>query len=156
MFRPLSDNEIRIMQHDLKEKDFLLNEILAIASNLPPFPDVVWKVMSLLRKAAPPAQIEEVIKYDQAITSRILKMGQSAYYARGRRIRSLKDAVLTLGNDKLVQIILIASASAYFDNRAPGSHANERSVWEHSVSTALMGEKIASRLKHKKGVSPVT
>ena len=156
MARELTEHEIKAMQDDLKERERLLGEILAIAGNLPPFPDVVWKVMSLIRKVAPPEQIEAVVKYDQAITSRILQVSRSAYYGRQRRINSLRDAVLTLGNEKLVQVILVASASGYFETATPGYHANERRLWEHSVASAIMGEKVALHLGHRKDLSIYT
>ena len=53
-----------------------LSEILAAAEKLPPFPDIIWRVTPLIRRMAPVAQIEEVIKYDQAITARILAVSQ--------------------------------------------------------------------------------
>lgn len=151
MVRELNDFEVKALQYEL-----LLKDILAAAEKLPPFPDVVWKVMSLMRKAASPSQIEEVIKYDQAITAKVLRMSQSVYYGRRRRVASLQDAILHLGNNRLVQVVLAASASRYFQAPISGYEANERNLWEHSVATAVMGERIASRLKHRKSLTIYT
>jgi putative nucleotidyltransferase with HDIG domain len=151
MVRELSDLEVKALQYEL-----LLKDILAAAEKLPPFPDVVWKVMSLIRKAATPNQIEEVIRYDQAITARVLRMSQSVYYGRRRRVSTLQDAILHLGNNRLVQVVLAASASRYFQGPISGYESNERNLWEHSVSTAVMSERISSRLKHRKGLTIFT
>jgi putative nucleotidyltransferase with HDIG domain len=150
MPRDLDEREIIALQQDLMEYENMLEDVLSIAGNLPPFPDVVWRVMSLIRKMAPLSEIESVIKYDQAISARIMRMSRSAYFGRKRRISSLQDAILALGDNRLVQVVLVASASGYFEHPMPGYHANEQSLWEHSVTTALMGEAVASFMKHKK------
>lgn len=151
MVRELNNQEVKALQYEL-----LLKDILAAAEKLPPFPDVVWKVMSLIRKSAPPSQIEEAIKYDQAITAKVLRMSQSVYYGHRRRVASLQDAILNLGNNRLVQVVLTASASRYFEGPIAGYEAHERNLWEHSVATAVMGERIAARIKHRKGLTIFT
>jgi HD-like signal output (HDOD) protein len=75
MLKPPSKHDIEIRRYEL-----LLEDILATAEGLPPFPDIIWKVMPLLQKMAPVSEIEAVIKYDQAITARVLALSQSAYY----------------------------------------------------------------------------
>lgn len=55
----------------------VLEKVLASAEKLPPFPDVVGKVLPLIQRMAPVNEIETVIKYDQAITAKVLAMSQS-------------------------------------------------------------------------------
>jgi len=97
MIRELSNNEVKALHYELVMKD-----IIAAAEKLPPFPDIAWKVTSLIKREAPMTDIEDVIKYDQVIAARILRLAQTAYYGRRSEIRSLKDAILLLGNKRLL------------------------------------------------------
>jgi len=103
MIRELNEHEIRALHYEL-----LLKDILAMAERLPPFSDVVWKVMPLIRKMAPIKEIEAVIKYDQAIAARVLALSQSSFYGRRSKVSSLQDAIRVLGEHKLVQVIMTA------------------------------------------------
>ncbi|MGV8075440.1 MAG: HDOD domain-containing protein [Syntrophobacteraceae bacterium] len=151
MVRQLNHNEIRALHDELKLKD-----ILTTAERLPPFPDIVWKVMSLLRKTAPIKEIEAVIKYDQAITAKVLALSQSVYYSRRQKVASLHDAIMVLGSQKLIQVIMTSSAIRYFEKSTNRGDANEWELWQHSVAAALMGEMVAVHLKHKKVLSIYT
>ncbi|HOV87131.1 MAG TPA: HDOD domain-containing protein [Syntrophobacteraceae bacterium] len=151
MLRDLSNEEIKALHHEL-----LLKDILAVAERLPPFPDVAWKVIPLIRRMAPVQEIEAVIRYDQAITARVLALSQSAYYGRKQSAATLKEAVLILGAQRLVQVILVACAARYFQGRDPGCDVEERKLWEHSVATALTAEILARRLSHRKVLAVYT
>ncbi len=143
MIRELSGNEVNEIHYELLVKD-----IVAAAEKLPPFPDIAWKVTSLIKRDALITEIEEVIKYDQVIAARILRLAQSAYFGRRFEIRSLRDAILLLGSKRLVQVIVAACASRYFERGGTGR--DERELWEHSAATAIMSEIICRRLNHKK------
>lgn len=151
MIRELSDHEVNALHYEL-----LLKDIIATAEKLPPFPDVVWKVMPLIRNMAPVEEIEGVIKFDQAITARVITLSQSAYYGRRKKVGSIQDAILVLGGQKLIQVIMMACASRYFQGSVSGYNLNERELWEHSVATAIVSEKIARRVRLKRALTIYT
>jgi len=127
----------------------ITEELLASAEKLPPFPDVIGKLMPLIQNMAPVNQIEAVIKYDQAITARVLALSQSPYYASRQSIRSLRDAILCLGQRQLIQVITIACSARYFKGDASGYDLREGELWQHSVAVALMAELVAQRTGHR-------
>ncbi len=143
MIRELSEHEIDALHYELLVKD-----IVAAAEKLPPFPDIAWKIISLVKAMAPVKKIEELISYDQAIAAKILRLGNSVYYGRQYDIRSLKDAILLLGNKRLIQVVIAACAASYYGG---GSSRDERELWEHSVTTALTSEIVARRI-HYEGI----
>ena len=118
-----------------------VKDVLQAARKIPAFPDVVWKVMPLLRKMAPPEQIESVIKYDPALTAKVLAISRSPHYARLSKVNSLRDAIVRLGQQQLIQILMTACASRYFNIRGEG--------YEHALATALIAEKIGRTLQRK-------
>ena len=143
MIRELSSHEIDALHYELLVKD-----IVAAAEKLPPFPDIAWKIISLVKAMAPIKEIEELITYDQVISAKILRLGNSVYYGRQYDIRSLKDAILLLGNKRLIQVVIASCASLYYGR---GSSRDERELWEHSVTTALTSEIVARRI-HYEGI----
>ena len=127
----------------------IMEELLASAEKLPPFPNVISKLMPLIQNMAPVNQIEAVIKYDQAITARVLALSQSPYYARRQSIRSLRDAILCLGQRQLIQVIAIACSARYFKGDGSGYDLREGEMWQHSVAVALMAELVAQQTGHR-------
>lgn len=151
MVQELDGYEVKALNYEL-----LLKDILTAAEKLPPFPDVAWKVLGLIRKMASVKQIESVIKYDPTIAARILSLSQSAYYRRAGKVSSLQDAIVVLGNQKLVEVILAACAVHYFRGQVSGYRLNERELWRHSVSTAVLSEKLALRFRKRRVLTAYT
>jgi putative nucleotidyltransferase with HDIG domain len=140
MVRELSGHEIDALHYELLVKD-----ITTAAERLPPFPDIAWKIVSLVKSMAPVRQIEELITLDPTIAAKILRMGNSAYYGRQYGVRTVREAILLLGDKRLLQVVVAACATLYY---GPGNSPDERQLWEHSVNTALLSEIIARRVQH--------
>lgn len=151
MVRLLSDDEVRALHYEL-----LLKDILRAAEKLPPFPDVVWKVMGLIRKTAPVSEIEAVVKYDQAIVSRIITLSQSAFYGRRYEVGSLQEAILVLGGNRLMQVLMTSCVEQYLRSGKKRADPSERELWEHSVATAIMSELVSRRIKLNKVLTVYT
>lgn len=149
MIRELSNNEVNALHYEL-----LMRDIISAAEKLPPFPDVAWKITSLIRKMAPPKEMEEVIRLDQTLSARIIRLSQAACFGRRYDVRSLQDAMFLLGNKRLIQVIISSCASRYFERMGCGQ--DEREMWEHSVATALMSEIVCRRLGYKKMITAYT
>jgi len=133
-----------------------LDSIIQAVDNLPPFPKVVSKVIPLLRNFAPVEEIESVIKYDQAITARVLAISRSPYYARRYKIRSLKDAIIVLGQRQLIEIILMSSAAHFLRGKAEGYDLREGELWEHSVAASILSQSIAETIGRKRALTIYT
>lgn len=141
MLRELSGHEIDALHYELLVKD-----ITAAAEKLPPFPDIAWKIVSLVKSMAPVKEIEALIAYDQAIAAKILRMGNSVYYSRQYEVHTIREAIILLGNNRLLQVVIAACSSLYY---GPGNSQEERELWEHSVNTALLSQIIARRIRHE-------
>lgn len=151
MVQELNAYELKALNYEL-----LLKDILTAAEKLSPFPDVAWKVLGLIRKMASVKEIEAVIKFDPTIAARVLSLSQSAYYQRLRKVTSLQEAIMVLGNQKLVEVILAACAVHYFRGQISGYRLNEQALWRHSVAVAIMAEKLAQEFRKKKVLTAYT
>ncbi len=100
-------------------------------------------------------ELEQLILIDPALTAKILKVANSALYARQREITNLQQAITLLGFKTIKSLVLLVCASnLYGKKRASFEKANintitkvsEMSMWRHSVLTAFVARTLATRL----------
>lgn len=133
-----------------------VEEILNIANHIPPFPKVAMQVMKMLEDPkVQPKDLAEVIQYDSAITANLLKTCNAAYFGLSRKVSSLDEALVLMGQDLLKDIIIASSSARFYKGKAGGEgYQLERGdLWRHSVATAIMAKSIS---RHFKGVAPGT
>jgi len=111
-------------------------ELIANLGDLPPLPQVAAQV---LRLAADPdsttEELQRVIATDQALAAQILKIANSAMFGMVREVRTLTQAIMTLGFSTIKSIVIASSARNLY-NRG-GTGLQERLLWEHALVTAL-------------------
>ncbi|HRP68797.1 MAG TPA: HDOD domain-containing protein [Turneriella sp.] len=66
---------------------------------LPPMPQVAARVMQIdeSQVSVSAEQIKNIIQADMALSTKLLKLANSAFYARGHRIQNLAQAIALLG-----------------------------------------------------------
>ena len=75
-----------------------VKNLIAKIDDLPTLPNVITKIMEILENPKSTARdIDNVIRTDQTLTAKTLKMVNSAYYGFPRRITTVTDAVVILG-----------------------------------------------------------
>lgn len=128
-------------QQDLKEK------IIAAVKDLPPMPQVIFKIQRLLLDPNSNAkQIADYIETDQAIAAKVLKMANSSFYGVSGRVSSLQHAAVILGNKTLGELTMIAGFSDLVGNRLPGYGYNADELWKHSLAVALIAKSVAEKI----------
>lgn len=122
-------------------------QILRSLKNLPPFPMVAQRALLLLNKQEVSIQeLVDVVKFDPAITANILRISNSAYFGLRREIHSLNQALLLLGTQELLKIIIASGATRLFAASSPGYFSDRKGLWRHSVSCAIMVNVLAREL----------
>ena len=125
----------------------LVPQVLRSLKNLPPFPMVAQRALLLLNKPEVSIQeLVEVVKFDPAITANILRISNSAYFGLRREIHSLHQALLLLGTQELLKIIIASGATRLFSAPTPGYFTERQGLWRHSVSCALMVDLLSREL----------
>ena len=118
-------------------------EIVARMDRLPSLPSLYIKVVEKLKD--PEVSLEavgEIIGSDIAMTAKILKLVNSAFFGLRRQICSPVEAVNYLGLDTVKGLVLSIHAFAQFDASAIGGISLE-AVWNHSMQTAVCCKLIA-------------
>jgi putative nucleotidyltransferase with HDIG domain len=125
----------------------LVPQVLRSLKNLPPFPMVAQRALLLLNKPEVSIQeLVEVVKFDPAITANILRISNSAYFGLRREIHSLHQALLLLGTQELLKIIIASGATRLFSAPTPGYFTERQGLWRHSVSCGLMVNMLSQEL----------
>lgn len=125
----------------------LVPQVLRSLKNLPPFPMVAQRTLLLLNKPEVSIQeLVEVVKFDPAITANILRISNSAYFGLRREIHSLQQALLLLGTQELLKIVIASGATRLFSAPTPGYFTERQGLWRHSVSCALMVDLLCREL----------
>ena len=113
--------------------------------DLPVMPEVAAKVLNLAEGKLEISfkQLESIIKVDPALTAKILKIANSAMYARQREVKSLQTAITLLGFKNIRSLVLLISAANMFPRmRKSGFYA---AYWRHSLVSAVLARALAVR-----------
>ena len=121
-------------------------ELIANLGDLPPLPQVASQVLRV--SADPDANAEDlrkVIAMDQALTSQILKISNSAMFGMVREVTTLTQAIMTLGFSTIKSVVIASSAKNLYHRGTVG--LQERLIWEHALVSAIASRAFAKSLR---------
>jgi putative nucleotidyltransferase with HDIG domain len=93
--------------------------------------------------------IAEVLKKDQVLTAKILRLANSSYYAIPGGVSDVQRALAFLGFNTLAQLVLGLSVFSLF-SKIDGEQFSMLDFWKHALGTAVCCELLAKRLKYPK------
>jgi HD-like signal output (HDOD) protein len=88
------------------------------------------------------ADIGDVVGKDTALTTRLLKLVNSAYFSLPRKIDTISRAVNMIGMRELRNLTMAASAAEVFA-RIPSHLIDMAAFWQHSVYCGLVARNLA-------------
>lgn len=118
--------------------------------DLPAFPPVAAKLSRALGEDnAAVGDIVELVASDPALAADILRRANSPLYGFGRRVDTLREALVLLGFGELHRLSL-ARATAGMTGNALKAFPTLRRCWRHSLAVAVLAERLAPEF----GVAP--
>ena len=118
-------------------------DLVARNVRLVTLPEVCVQVQALADSPHTTAEgMGEVIGKDTALTSRLLKLVNSAYFSLPRKIDTVTRAVNLIGMRELRNLTMAASAAEVFA-RIPGDLIDMATFWQHSVYCGLLARNLA-------------
>ncbi len=96
-------------------------------------------------------QVAEVVMLDQSLATKVLRIANSAFYARAVKAETITEAVVTLGFSSIRNLAASASVidTLFPKQMFPGFDWQE--MWNHSVTCAVGTEVIYSRMSRNYG-----
>lgn len=121
----------------------MLEPLLKQAGELPSLPEVYIRVTELLEtESATGLKIGEAVQTDPALTARILKLINSAYYGLQNPVTSISQAVTLLGRHQLQQVLVGSVLAGVFKDFDITSFPL-RDFWQHCIKTAIIASQLA-------------
>ncbi|MDF2179524.1 HDOD domain-containing protein [Aliiglaciecola sp. CAU 1673] len=123
------------------------DELAKYASQSFALPDTCHKIRALLDDpAADAADIADIIALDPSLSSKLLRLANSALFRFPAQVNSLSKAVNVIGGEALYNLALAetaASAFRHFENEA----INLKRFWQQSVYAGLLAKQLAKMNK---------
>lgn len=113
--------------------------------DLPTLPAVVMRVVELAHDENVTARkLKEVIVTDPPLSAKVLKVANSAHYARREATENIDQAIVTIGLNELINICAstgMISSMDVWDEK----HLNRADIWKHSLSVAFLAKSLGLR-----------
>lgn len=122
-------------------------ELFEKINKLPSLPQLVQKLQQVVTDPNSRIEdIEEILKLDPVIISKILRLANSAYIGLPKTVSSLKNAIVVLGM-KRIQSLVITNSLLSSLKVAQTMPFDQIRFWKHSVTVSMVSESIARHMK---------
>ena len=130
------------LEPGITRRDMMTENVMSIlkqSNDLPTLPSVASQIFSI---AANPnssvMELADIISRDPALTSKLLKTVNSAFYGSPQKISSVQYAISLLGTEEILDISFGLAAAKVFDSKYLKEMINPELLWRHSFCTALI------------------
>lgn len=121
------------------------NEIIAKVKNLPAVSQAALRLVTLLdQPAVSNEDVVMVLKYDNVLTAKLLRACNSPYFGFEEKIASVEQAVLILGHQQILHMVLSLAFGGAMSITLPGYAMEARELWSHSLTAAVAAEQLAN------------
>jgi HD-like signal output (HDOD) protein len=125
-----------------------LENTLGSIKDLPTLPAVIKQVGLLIENDETDInKIADIIMTDAALSIRIIRLVNSAFYGLRNRVTSLQHAVVALGLRSVYNLMLGLSVVKIFKNEK-SEFFDPVLLWQHSFGCALVCEKLSTTLRY--------
>jgi putative nucleotidyltransferase with HDIG domain len=126
------------------------DRLVMLTGDLPAMPFVAYKVMEIVADPNSTIQsLQDVIENDQALAGRILKIANSALYARSRQVTTLTEAIVMLGFNTIRSLAVTSATRNLYLKSSKVLGLKDKLLWEHSVGAGVAGRLIARTVNPK-------
>lgn len=132
--------------------DNRVKQVVANIRNLPTPPIVFHQIQKVTSSPnASAQQIANILAEDPAMSAKVLKLTNSAFYGLPREIDSVKQAVVIVGLEAIKNLVLSASVLDMFKGETVDQEFTER-FWRHSLAVGF-GARLLAREVKSRGVA---
>ncbi len=132
-----------------RKKEYL--DFIEQKGNLESYSPVALKIKQVAEDPhASAADLANVILHDHALTTKVLKLANSSYYAHYRRqITTLTHAIVLMGFNTIRNMALTLSFIDSFQKRGIAHKFDMRQFWIHSLATAICSTRLAEKVGYE-------
>ncbi len=127
----------------------IVDKALAAVGNIATLPEVTIKIIQIVEDPKSTARdLHGVIKNDPALSVKVLKVVNSAFYGLPGQIASVDRAIILLGLSAVKNIAIAASIARLFKGKRISEQFSAADLWRHSVAVAVGARSLAKLTPH--------
>jgi putative nucleotidyltransferase with HDIG domain len=128
---------------DIKKIEKILNKIDAV----PTLPIIATQLTNALQsKNSSSKEVAEIVKNDQALTVKVLKLVNSPFYGFSQKITTIQRAITLLGFDMISSLSLSISIFDVVHKNDNSKGFKPEEFWKHSLGVAITSQIIAESI----------
>ena len=136
-----ADTNPRIPEHNNLSPQYLVQDVAGLIS----LPDVCVRVKEMVENPEYSASdIGKVVSKDAALTARLLRIVNSAFYQFPSRIETVSRAITIVGNRELRDLVFAATVAGIFEKIA-SDLIDIETFWRHAVYCGIVSRIIARK-----------
>ncbi|MFN3495910.1 MAG: HDOD domain-containing protein [Hydrogenophaga sp.] len=126
-----------------------LEALLKHPDALPSMPRSIADLLGEMNAEEPnPKRVSELIAQDPALTTRVLRLSNSAFFRASRKIGDVNEAVAMLGMTHVRSLIMAAALASSFKD-IPG--VDMKQFWRYSIRVGEISRSLAGLLRQNQG-----
>jgi len=131
-----------------------IKKIIGNIKNLPTPPIVFEQIQKVINDPdTSSADVAGILSEDPAMSIKVLKLTNSAFYGLSREIDSVRHAVTIIGLEAVKNLVLSASVMSMFKADEKNREFHE-DYWRHSLATAVASKMLAKEIKANQTFNP--
>jgi HD-like signal output (HDOD) protein len=116
--------------------------------NLPTLPEVANKLLRIINDPMTTAQdVANLISRDLSLTSKVLRLANSAFYGVPRTVATVHNAVVILGLKVINTMVFSITVVKMFPSDGRHDLFPRKKFWSHSVAVAVLAKILALRMR---------
>jgi HD-like signal output (HDOD) protein len=127
----------------------IVDKALASIGDIATLPEVTIKIIQIVEDPKSTARdLHEVIKRDPALSVKVLKVVNSAFYGLPGQVASVDRAIILLGLSAVKNIAIAASIARLFKGKRISEQFSAADLWRHSVAVAVAARALGKLSPH--------
>ncbi len=133
----------------MRDLGITVDELNRRVMDLPPISHTYMRILQVVDNPETRSNtLAQAIEADPAFVASLLKIANSAFYARPNGIASIPEAIMTIGTREIKRMCLALFTRGGLIDAPEGPRRFDRKrFWRHCVGTAYLAEALAVRLR---------
>ncbi len=122
----------------------IVTRALDSVGDIATLPEVTVRIIEVVEdQNATSRELHAVIKHDPALSAKVLKVVNSAFYGLPGQVASVERAIILLGLSAVKNIAVAASLARMFKGSSDPDLFDAAELWKHCVAVAVAAKRIA-------------
>lgn len=127
----------------------VVDKALSSIGDIATLPEVTIKIVEIVEDPKSTARdLHDVIRKDPALSVKLLKVVNSAFYGLPGQVASVDRAIILLGLSAVKNLAIVASIARLFKGRRISQQFSAADLWRHGVAVAVVARDLSKMSPH--------